>query len=87
MSSFGQAAVCLNKMEFEWLKKVACGDCCLGEEDNKYVFHTIFGRNIGKPSLLLHMAWVNAGLTGPVNFGQIRSSVSTQVSTQESDMC
>ncbi|KAE8277833.1 hypothetical protein D5F01_LYC24132 [Larimichthys crocea] len=29
MSSFGQAAVCLNKTEFQWVKKVAFGHCCL----------------------------------------------------------
>ncbi|KAM7412329.1 hypothetical protein PAMA_022011 [Pampus argenteus] len=51
MSSFGQAAVCLNKTEFQWVKKAAFGHCCLRGEENEYVFHTVLGRNILKPSL------------------------------------
>ncbi|KAI3364703.1 hypothetical protein L3Q82_011491, partial [Scortum barcoo] len=78
MGSFGQAAVCLKKEEYEWVKKVSCGECCLQGEDIQYVFHTALGRQVGKPSNFLHLAWLDAGMTGPITFGQIRSSVSTQ---------
>ncbi|KAM3584920.1 uncharacterized protein V6R79_002563 [Siganus canaliculatus] len=81
VSSFGHAAVCLNRVEYQWILRLARGKCCPDSLELQHVFHTLLGRQITKPCNFLYSAWANAGMKGSITFGQIRSSVSTQAKT------
>ncbi|XP_071319573.1 uncharacterized protein [Trachinotus anak] len=76
--TFGQASLVLNCVEFSWLRWLHDGKCCIGRKDSANIFHTFQGCRISKPSNFLHLAWIDAGLKGPVSFNLIRSSVATQ---------
>ncbi|KAM3619972.1 uncharacterized protein V6R79_016567 [Siganus canaliculatus] len=85
VSSFGHAAVCLNRVEYQWLLRLARGQCCPDSLELHHVFHTPLGRQITKPCNFLYSAWANAGMKGSITFGPIRSSVSTQAKTHLSE--
>lgn len=76
--TFGQAVLSLKPEEFGWLEKLTLRKCCRGAQGD-FVFHTIKGRQILKPLAKLQMAWKDAGMTAPISFNLIRSSVATQV--------
>ncbi|KAM3619424.1 uncharacterized protein V6R79_007896 [Siganus canaliculatus] len=85
VSSFGHAAVWLNRVEYQWILRLARGKCCPDSLEPHHVFHTPLGRQITKPCNFLYSAWANAGMKGSITFGPIRSSVSTQVKTHLSE--
>ncbi|XP_035006407.2 uncharacterized protein LOC118103499 [Hippoglossus stenolepis] len=76
--SFGQAAFCLDKTEYGWLRQISQGKCCVRGKDCPYDFHTSLGLQISKPANVVNMAWEDAGMKGKIDFNKIRSSVSTQ---------
>nr|XP_020467387.1 uncharacterized protein LOC109966680 [Monopterus albus] len=78
--SFSQAAFILNREEIGWLRNLSEGTCCMEGRSSRYVFHTVQGKQMEKPSISLRLAWRDSGMQGGISFNQIRSSVSTQAS-------
>nr|XP_046245078.1 uncharacterized protein LOC124059268 [Scatophagus argus] len=80
--TYGQASLFLNKDEYSWLSQLIdilsvrrrYAKC-------NYIFVTYKGKQIEKPVHFLKEAWRDAGLEGNITFNQIRSSVSTEVSS------
>ncbi|KAI3357055.1 hypothetical protein L3Q82_015440 [Scortum barcoo] len=77
-ATFGQASICLTKEEYSWLSHLLYGTCCNNSGLSEYLLHTWQGNQILKPVHMLQVAWDDAGLTGNITFGQIRTSVATQ---------
>ncbi|KAI3374518.1 hypothetical protein L3Q82_021009, partial [Scortum barcoo] len=77
-ATFGQASICLTKEEYSWLRRLLHGTCCNNSGSSDYLLHTWQGNQILKPVHMLQVAWDDAGLTGNITFGQIRTSVATQ---------